>query len=131
MPKLLPRHYAKILYEVTKNLKGAELDQAVQNFLQMVKDKHAFKKMPLILKEFAEYADEKSGVVRLEITSARELEVDLVNKVAAAFSPKAKATTAVNPELIGGVVIRTRQAILDASLRTRVAQLGATLAGRH
>lgn len=130
MPKLLPRHYAKILYEVTHDLKAAELDQALQNFLHMLKAERALKKLPLIMKEFVEYADEKTGVHHLEITSARKLEPELVQKIAAAFSPKAKATATVNPDLIGGVVIRTRQAILDASLRTRVAQLGTKLAGR-
>ncbi len=130
MPTLLPRHYAKILYEFTHGLKASEFDQAMQVFLNMLKAKRALKKLPLIMKEFAEYADEKTGVHHLEITSARKLDPELVQKITAAFSPKAKATTAVNPELIGGVVIRTRQAILDASLRTRVAQLGTKLAGR-
>lgn len=131
MPTLLPRHYAKILYEVTHDLKANELDQAMQNFLHMLMENHALKKLPLIMKEFAEYADEKNGVHHLEVTSARPLDAELVQKITAAFSPKAKASTAVNPELIGGVVIRTRQAILDASLRTRVAQLSSKLAGRH
>lgn len=130
MPKLLPRHYAKILYEVTHDLKAGEIDQAMQGFLHLLKTKRALKKLPLILKEFTEYADEKAGVHHLEITGARVLDPELVKKITAAFSPKAKATTAVNPDLIGGVIIRTRQAILDASLRTRVAQLGAKLAGR-
>lgn len=130
MPKLLPRHYAKILYEVTHGLKASEYDQAMQNFLAMLKTQHALKKLPLIMKEFVEYADEKEGIHHLEVTSARELAPAVVQKIMNAFSPKAKATTKVNPELIGGVVIRTRQAILDASVRSRIKQLGIKLAGR-
>lgn len=130
MPKLLPRHYAKILYEITHDLKASEFDQAMQVFLNMLKAKRALKKMPLIMKEFSEYADEKAGVHHLEIMSARKLDQELIQKITAAFSPKAKATTAINPDLIGGVTIRTRQAILDASLRTRIVQLGTKLAER-
>ena len=130
MPKLLPRHYAKILYEVTHGLPANEYDQALQNFLAMLKSQHALKKLPQIMKEFTEYADEKEGIHHLEVTSAHELTPTVLQKIVTAFSPKAKATTAVDPELIGGVVIRTRQAILDASLRSRVQQLGHKLAGR-
>lgn len=131
MPKLLPRHYAKILYAITHEAKADELDQAIQNFVDLLRRQRALKKLPLIIAEFTEYADEKAGAHRLVVTSARPITAELVQKIAAAFSPKAKATTAVDPSLIGGVVIRTRQAILDASLRSRVEQLEARLAGHH
>ena len=131
MPKLLPRHYAKILYAITHEAKAGQLDQAVNNFVALLRRQRAVKKLPLIINEFTEYADEKAGAHRLLVTSARPLAAELVQKIAAAFSPNAKASTAVNADLIGGVVIRTRQAILDASLRSRVAQLEDTLAGRH
>lgn len=131
MPKLLSRHYAKILYAITHELKPAELDQAMQNFAALLRRQRAVKKLPLIIAEFSEYADEKAGAHRLEVTSARPLAPELLQKIASAFSPKAKATAVVNPDLIGGVVVRTRQAILDASLQTRVVQLRQKLAGKR
>lgn len=131
MPKLLSRHYAKILYAITHELKPAELEQAIQNFAALLRRHRAVKKLPLIIAEFSEYADERAGAHRLEVTSARPMTQELLQKIASAFSPKAKATAAVNPDLIGGVVIRTRQAILDASLQTRVVQLQQKLGGKR
>lgn len=131
MPKLLSRHYAKILYAITHELKPAELDQAIHNFATLLRQQRAIKKLPLIIAEFSEYADEKAGAHRLEVASARPMSQELLQKIASAFSPKAKATAVIDPDLIGGVVIRTRQAILDASLKTRVAQLRLKLSGKR
>lgn len=127
MPKLLPRHYAKILYSLTKDSK--DVNAATKEFLQFVQNKHATKKLPAIMKEFEEYGARQEGIVTASVTTARELPEKLVQEtVEKILGNKARLKMSTNPELLGGLKIKTSSHEYDASLKGQLQQLEKSLA---
>lgn len=127
MPKLLPRHYAKILYNLTKE--ANDVNAATKEFLQFIQDKHATKKLPAIMKEFEEYAARQEGIVTAAVTTARELPEKLVQEaVEKILGSKARIKMSTDSELLGGLKIKTSSHEYDASLKGQLQQLEKSLA---
>jgi len=76
-------------------------------------------------------ADELKGVVKASIVSATELSSDAVNKIKEALSKKTGKTIVLNvdqdPDLIGGVVTKIGDLVLDGSVRTQLMNMSETL----
>lgn len=118
MPKLLPRQYGKILYRATEGLDKAEREAVVKSFVTFVAHRHQLRQMDKIVSAFIIYAREQAGEGDVTVVSARPLTERLARQIATRFGAGASATSVVQENLIGGVVVRTRTRILDGSLRT-------------
>ena len=87
------------------------------------------------LREIASYykdlADELKGVVKASIVSATELSSDAVNKIKEALSAKTGKDIILNVEqdssLIGGVVTKIGDLVLDGSVKTQLINMRETL----
>ncbi len=133
MKKKSPKIYARALYEAVKDLRGVELKIALDRFVQLLHREAALKKADRILAEFERYGKEQEGIVSITVTSSRELAAATLNSVKKVFSAPGgsafgggktvEATEKVDPKLLGGVVIRTKDTILDGSLRTQLNSL--------
>ena len=97
------------------------------NFLALLIEKH---RMPVIFRIRQEYErlwEEENRMLPVEITSAIELDQATTDSLGATIGERAgrKVTLAarVDPDIIGGIVVRVGNSILDASIRTRLEQL--------
>ena len=106
-------------------LQGA--DPIFMNFLNLLIEKH---RMPVIFRIRDAYErmwEEENRTLPVEITSAIELDQGTVEKIAKQIGErtgrKVKLATRVDPEILGGLVVRVGNAILDASIRNRLEQL--------
>ena len=120
MPKLLVRQYAKILYQITKELKGKQLDAAVLEFFKLLKQNQMLKKVDLIVNEFLLYAKEKEGIDKITITSAHKLPKGIISELASKFSEHFELDEKVDESLLGGVKIKKGNVIYDASVRAEL-----------
>lgn len=118
--KLSPQNCGKILYELTKDISAKELDKIIKHFILFLTRKGMLAKIKYIMKEFVDYAKEKKGIVKLEIASARDLTKSEVDKICKHFGQKVETELSVDETLLGGVVIKNRNTILDASLKTQL-----------
>lgn len=123
MGRLIPRQFAKIFYELTQGKKGKELDSAIETFHEYLQQERATSKLVYIIKEFEKYAKEQEGIIEMEVTSARKLSDKTLKDIEKAFDGKVEMQTATDEQLLGGVVIKTRNKILDGSLRTHLQTL--------
>ncbi len=73
--------------------------------------------------------DEK--ILDIEVTTAVALDdaerSEIERRISAAVGQTARVTATVDPEIIGGLVLRTRGVLLDASIRRRLRELRRTL----
>ena len=106
-------------------LEGA--DESFVNFLRLLIEKH---RMPVLFRIRAVYQrlwDEENKVLPVEITSAIELDPATTENLGTTIGERTgrKVTLAarVDPEIIGGIVVRVGNSILDASIRNRLEQL--------
>jgi F-type H+-transporting ATPase subunit delta len=106
-------------------LEGA--DTALENFLRLLIDNH---RMPVIYRIRAEYErlwELENRTLPVQITSAIALDEQTTQSLGQTISERAerkvKLATRVDPDILGGIIIRVGNSILDASIRTRLEQL--------
>ena len=104
-----------------------DADEGLLNFLGLLIENH---RMPVIFRirqEFERLWDEENRVLPVEITSAIELDQATTESLGRTIGERAgrKVTLAahVDPEILGGIVVRVGNSILDASIRNRLEQL--------
>jgi F-type H+-transporting ATPase subunit delta len=97
------------------------------NFLNLLIENH---RMPVIFRirqEFGRLWDEENQTLPVEITSAIELDQATTESLGKTIGERAgrKVTLAarVDPDILGGIVVRVGNSILDASIRNRLEQL--------
>ena len=80
--------------------------------------------LPDIVEEFQKLVDIQEGVVRASVDSARALtaeETDTVTRILHdRFHKQVVLTTSVDPDLIGGIVIRVGSQCFDGSIRSQL-----------
>jgi F-type H+-transporting ATPase subunit delta len=121
-PQLDPRARRAALEDV---LGGTE--QLLRNFLLVLSDKGRAGQLEEIAAEFERLVAEAEGIVHAALTTAVELSDDeaqkLLQQIEHASGRKVEATRAVDPELIGGIVLQVGSHRLDASVRGRLDRL--------
>jgi len=106
-------------------LKGA--DETLENFLELLIEKH---RTPVIFRarrEFDRLWEQENQLLPVEVTSAIELDKSttrsLGERIGERTGRKVELTTRVEPDILGGIVVRVGNSILDASIRNRLEQL--------
>lgn len=82
---------------------------------------------------FGRMADEHEGIAHAEVTAAVELSPDKVadieKRLSAQVGKTVKATARVDPSILGGLVVRVGDQLVDGSVRTRLKRLRRELEG--
>jgi F-type H+-transporting ATPase subunit delta len=99
----------------------------VQRFVLLLLDRRRIVLLPAIARAYRDLTDAQLGRVRAEVTSAEELNPATLDRVRRSLEQrtgkKVVIHSTVDPELIGGVVARVGDLVLDGSVRTQLADL--------
>lgn len=117
------KQFAEALYEVTKGLKGKDLDRVLLGFAELLVRSHKLKQANRIIEEYIRYSKKQEGVVEIEITSAHKLDQKTIDKIKQVFGDKVNEQQVVDENILGGVSIKMEDKILDATIRTQLKQL--------
>ena len=104
---------------------GAE--PVFMNFLEALIERH---RMPAIFRIQARYEvlwEDERDLLPVEVTSAVELDKAIVSSIGDRIGEQTKRTvelsSKVDPDILGGIVLRVGNVVLDASIRNRLEQL--------
>lgn len=121
-------HRIRLLEEV---LEKSGCSALVKNFLRLLVEKGRIDALPEIVEYYDRLNDELSNVIRVPITTARPLGEDavklIVTALAAVTSRDVRAEVVQDESLIGGVVVRLGDLVLDGSVKTQLAGLTESL----
>jgi F-type H+-transporting ATPase subunit delta len=102
-------------------------DETFLNFLALLIENH---RMPVIFRIRSEYErlwQEENRLLPVEITSAVELDRQTTESLGRTIGERAgrkvDLAASVDPDIIGGIIVRVGNSILDASIRNRLEQL--------
>jgi len=102
-------------------------DPAFDNFLQALIERHRMPAIFRIRTEFETLWDEARKLLPVQITSAVALDAKTVQSIGERIGTQVdrhvEVSTEVDPDILGGVVLRVGNVILDASIKNRLEQL--------
>jgi F-type H+-transporting ATPase subunit delta len=97
------------------------------NFLELLAERHRLSAIFRIRKSFDELWREEHKVLPVEVTSAVELDSGLVasieSRIKEATGRNVETTHRIDPDIIGGLVLRVGNKVLDASIHGRLERL--------
>ena len=99
----------------------------VRNFLLVVVEKGRAHEIAGMQREFENLWRREQGILNVELTTAFELEPDerssIIEQIRSASGRQIEATSSVDPDLIGGLVLQAGSMRIDASVRGRLDRL--------
>lgn len=108
-----------------------QLDQEGQNFLKLLIENNRLSLIPAITELFETYKAEDEGSIEIDVTTAyaftKETKQGFNATLEKVFGKKVNMKVAVDSALIGGVVVRAGDQVIDASVRGQLQQLAQRL----
>jgi len=105
----------------------SDADPIVLNFIDLLIEKH---RMPAIMRIRQNYDgmwEQENDVLPVTVTSAVELDEETVrhigDRIGEQTGRKVELSSKVEPDLLGGIVVRVGNSIIDDSIRSRLEQL--------
>lgn len=104
-----------------------DLDEAQQNFVKLLAENQRLALLPEIAAQFEQLKANQESSVEIDVTTAYELNEQQQQKLTQALSAKlgrdVALTSTLDKSILGGVVIRTSDLVIDGSVRARIAKL--------
>lgn len=128
-----PRVSAQKKNEIIQKAYAGQLPRTFVRFLQALVSHRRQMLIPVIAHEFHDLVDRVEGRVHASVTVARDAD-DADRELVTRQLSKALGKTVVphfhvNPGILGGVVVRVGDTVLDGSVRRRLAMLRARMMG--
>jgi F-type H+-transporting ATPase subunit delta len=102
-------------------------DEIVRNFLGLLIENHRMPALMRIRREYDRLWREVNQLLPVEVTSAVELDEAITKQIGEEIGRQTgrtvELTSTVDPDVLGGIVVRVGNSILDASIRTRLERL--------
>jgi F-type H+-transporting ATPase subunit delta len=104
---------------------GAE--PILQNFLKLLIEKHRMPAVFRVRRTFDELWQRENKLLPVEVTSAIELDQNTVkqigDRIGEETGQKIELSERVDPDILGGLVVRVGNSIIDSSIRARLDSL--------
>lgn len=102
-------------------------DEIVTNFLELLIDKHRMPAIFRIRRRLDVMWERENKVLPVQVTSATKLDEETVKRIGDRIGQETgrhvELTAQVEPAILGGIVLRVGNQILDASIRARLDRL--------
>jgi F-type H+-transporting ATPase subunit delta len=111
---------------------GGQIDPLAKNFLLLLVQRNRLGQLDAIIDQFQALSDERLGIARAKVTTAvplddRERQV-VADRLAAITGKTIRLEATVDPTIMGGLIARIGDKLIDGSTRTRLIALRRRLA---
>lgn len=115
------------LTELLLDICQGKIDKEGANFLKLLIQNNRLTLLPEIAKQFEELKANDEGYISVEVVTAfpfaKEDEKNFANKLEKTLSKKIHMNMAVDKSLIGGVLVRAGDRVIDGSIRGQLQNL--------
>jgi F-type H+-transporting ATPase subunit delta len=105
----------------------SDADERFVNFLKLLAERHRQPVLPRVRRRFQSLWAEENRLLPVNVTAAVELDDELVKGIGKRIEEqtgrKVELSSNVDPEVLGGLVVRVGNMVLDASVRNRLEQI--------
>jgi ATP synthase F1 delta subunit len=104
-----------------------DADERLVNFLELLAERHRMPALFRIRRNFDSLWAEENQLLAVTVTSATELDPAVVEDIGTQIEKqtgrKVELSSNVDPDVLGGLVVRVGNMVLDATVRHRLEQL--------
>lgn len=119
------------LVDLVSEVAGEDMDESRRNFFRLLVENRRLGLAGEIARQFEQQRRASEKRLKVRITAAAELgeaqREHLAERLGKRFGAEIEMETAVDPDLLGGIVVRAGDQVIDASVRGRLEQLGRQL----
>ena len=117
--------------EVLEKIFSNKVSPIVLNFLKVVVKKRREDYLQDMLREYSAFADEEGNIAEAKVKSASEITPEqqklIKERISALTGKEIRLSTEVDPELLGGMIIRVGDKVYDGSARQQLKTLKSNL----
>ena len=103
------------------------------NFLKVLAQNHRLNLLEIILKQFISLYNDKHNIAEVDVTTVIELSSEqdkrLKSKLSDIFNKKIEINYIINPEIVGGLVIKYGTNLIDVSIKHKLDTLEKIMKG--
>src|ERR1700690_194327 len=127
--KLTSQQYAHALFDAVSETAPHDHDKVLDNFVKILAQNGDLGKYDEIDAEFRKLKLESQGIKEAEVTVAREAELNhsIISELNKVVSGKLEIKQKIDESIIGGVVVRVDDTLIDASIKTQLNNLNQNL----
>jgi F-type H+-transporting ATPase subunit delta len=126
-----PSYTAAQQAQKTIEICGDSVNDKMANFLHVLAENRRLQLLPQIYQQYEVLKANREKTVEVDVVSACEISTEQQNKLASALSAKLEREVnmqvSLDDSLIGGIVIRAGDTVIDGSIRGRLAKLAEAL----
>ncbi|MEM9384110.1 MAG: F0F1 ATP synthase subunit delta [Pseudomonadota bacterium] len=126
-PSRDPAAQAELLLGLFPEAPGSEAG----NFLRLLADNERLEALPDVATQFAEMKAAAEHTLEVEVVSVEPIDEQartaLANALRARLGREVQLNNTLDPEIIGGVVVKAGDLVIDGSARARLDRLASTL----
>ena len=126
-----PRITRDQILDVMLEIGGDGFDEQTGNLVRILGHYRRLAAIPMIAKQYESLRAQEEGIIEAELETAFEIEDEQRSSLVAALQNrlgrKVRLTSNVNPDLLGGVVVRAGDWVIDGSVRARLEKLSSSL----
>ena len=127
-----PRVAKSKIESLIEELSGRNANIQQRNFIRVLVENHRLLLLPEIAAIFEAFRAEAEKTINVVVDSAFELsstqQEKIISSLKASMGRDIKLVCKVNKELLGGIVIRAGDKVIDGSARTRLGEMANALA---
>ncbi len=129
MPKITSTQYAHALFDAVSETAPHDHDKVLDNFVKILAQNGDLGKYEEIDAEFRKLKLEGQGIQEAEVTVAKEVELNhtIITELNKAVGGKVEIKTKIDESIIGGVIVRVDDTLIDASIRNQLNNLNQSL----
>jgi len=127
--KLTSEQYAQGLFEAIRETSPKDYDLVLDKFVKILVQEGALENYEEIEREYKILENQAKGINAAKVTITKEAKVsrELVDELNKVVGKKLDVRTKVDEGIIGGIVIRVGDTLIDASVRTQLKNLKKSL----
>jgi F-type H+-transporting ATPase subunit delta len=125
MRKISAKKYAISLYESLEEAPEKEVHELIKDFIKLLIRKNQINLIGKILLEFEKHWNEKEGIKKVEVTTSQPLlhKKIITDELKKYLQKTIELEEKVDKEIIGGLIIKYDDILIDGSVKKRLAIL--------
>lgn len=127
--KFTSKQYAQALYDAVQETAPKDQDKVLDNFVKVLVENGDIGKHSEIEEEYLNLEMKSKGISQAEVTVAKDVEMNssLINQLNEIVGTKIEVKKKVDAGIVGGVVVRVDDTLIDASVKTQLSNLNSEL----